>query len=137
MSTAHRRGYKIHLSGHGVDEIMSDYAGSPISNFKGKFPEILDLIYPKYSGDIRCVWKNFYNGTNARNILREELVSSAFGIETRYPFLDKTVVQEFLSLSVDLKNNAYKAPLKHYLELNQYPFDLNQKAGLWINVLDS
>ena len=48
------------------------------------------------------VFKSF--GVNFLNLRREEFTSGIFGIETRYPFLDKFVVQEFLNLSVNLKN---------------------------------
>ena len=67
----------------------------------------------------------------ACNIKRDEYIGGYYGIETRYPFLDKDVVQEFLWLSHDLKNKNYKAPLKKYLEILKYPFDLNKKKGLY------
>ena len=63
-----------------------------------------------------------------------EFTSGIFGIETRYPFLDKFVVQEFLNLSVNLKNKMYKAPLADYFEKYSYPYDKGKKAGLWINI---
>ena len=40
-------------------------------------------------------------------IAKEEYVSGAFGIEGRYPYLDKNVVQEFLWLDSNLKNSFY------------------------------
>jgi len=133
-SESHTNKYKVNLSGHGVDEIMSDYYGSSTSNFKGIFPNDLSNIFPKYPSDENCKWTNFYNNINMINIKRDEFVASIFGIETRYPFLDKYVVQEFLNLSVDLKNSIYKAPLNHYLEMYNYPFNKGKKAGLWINI---
>jgi asparagine synthetase B (glutamine-hydrolysing) len=129
--TASKHGYRLHLSGHGVDEIMSDYRGSKISNFGGKFPEQLEKIFPTAPSDIKAVWNNFYNNINAGNIRREEFICSLFGIETRYPFLDKYVVQEFLNLDIKLKLRFYKAPIKEYLEKNKYPFDVGRKAGLY------
>ena len=128
--TAKKNNYKINISGHGVDEIMSDYFGSSVSNFKGIFPINLYDIFPKNSEDNDCVWKNFYNKSMLQNLEREEIVGGSFGIETRYPFLDKFVVQEFLWLETSLKNKFYKAPLKEYLETISYPFDLNKKIGL-------
>ena len=40
-------------------------------------------------------------------IAKEEYVAGAFGIETRYPFLDVQVVQEFLWLLPELKNGRF------------------------------
>jgi hypothetical protein len=96
---------------------------SPTS-FRGKFPDDLKDIYP---------WPNFYNGLNESFIAKEEYTASLFGIETRYPFLDKMVVQEFLWLKKKLKNEYYKAPLYNYLNENNYPFDFNQKIGFKAN----
>lgn len=129
-NTAKNNNYIIHISGHGVDEIMSDYYGSSICNFNGTFPEDLNIIFPKNSEDYNCIWKNFYNDVMYLNIRRDEFIGGCFGIESRYPFLDKEVVQEFLWLDNKLKNNFYKAPLKYFLELLNYPFDLNIKIGL-------
>ncbi len=126
---------KIFLSGQGADEIFSDYGwkGRPIkdinnpninpkipSSFFGNFPDNLEEIFP---------WPNFFEGLNESFIAKEEYTASLFGIETRYPFFDKNVVQEFLWLSKDLKNKYYKAPLFYYLEKNSYPFEPNEKMG--------
>ena len=126
---------KIFLSGQGADEIFSDYGwkgrnikdlNNPIinpsvpSSFFGKFPDKLEEIYP---------WPNFFGGLNEAFIAKEEYTASLFGIETRYPFLDKTVVQEFLWLNKELKNKYYKAPLYKYLKENNYPFEPNEKKG--------
>ena len=110
---------KIYLSGCGADEIMSDYAyrGKPVfksnSCFNGVFPEDLTDIFP---------WKNFYGGTQKNYLMKEEYVCGAHGIEARYPFLDVNVVQEFLHLTHTLKNKYYKAPLKHYFDMNGFPY---------------
>ncbi len=126
---------KIFLSGQGADEIFSDYGwkGRSIkdinnpninptipSSFLGDFPDNLSDIFP---------WPNFYGGLNESFITKEENTASLFGIETRYPFLDKMVVQEFLWLSKDLKNSNYKSPLNHYLKENNYPYEPNEKMG--------
>ena len=122
---ARDEGYKIHLSGMGADEIFSDYgfngeAYLPHSNFGGLYPENLQLIFP---------WKNFYGGSMDAYLTKEEYVGGAYGIETRYPFLDKYVVQEFLSLEKDLKNSYYKSVLYDYLQEERFPFRANQKLG--------
>ena len=110
---------KIYLSGTGSDEIMSDYSyrGKPIfksnSCFNGVFPDDLRTIFP---------WRNFYKGTQQQYLAKEEHIVGAHGIETRYPFLDTNVVQEFLYLNADLKNKYYKGPLKHYFDLYDFPY---------------
>ena len=117
--------YKINISGQGADEILSDYGfnGKKIkshSNFGGKFPENLSKIFP---------WSSVFGGIGECLLMKEELISGSYGIENRYPFLDKYVVQEFLWLHYNLKNNNYKAPLFNYLTSNIYPFKKNKKIG--------
>ena len=51
------------------------------------------------------------------------------GVETRYPFLDKKVVQEFLWLDHNLKNSQYKSVLDNYFVENNYPFNRGEKKG--------
>jgi len=110
-SRASQAGYRIYLSGQGADEIISDYGhnGEKIynhSSFGGRFPERLEGFFP---------WHSFYDGTQIQYLNKEEYVAGAYGIETRYPFLDIDLVQEFLWLSSAYKNAMYKAPLSHYL----------------------
>jgi asparagine synthetase B (glutamine-hydrolysing) len=124
-SRAISEGRKICLSGQGADEIMSDYAllGRPIydhSNFCGVFPSDLASIFP---------WPSFYGSTQQSYLLKEEYVAGAFGIETRYPFLDKHLVQEFLSLDCVIKNSFYKAPLRSYLVKHSFPYLQDVKRG--------
>lgn len=131
---AKTKGYKINLSGSGADELISDYYGGTLcGNFGGVFPQRLEDIFPRDSTDKDCVWKNFYSGEQSRNLNREEMTAGIFGIETRYPFLDRNVVQEFLWLDVSLKNKLYKAPIHEYLKSMNYPFDEKKKTGLTIN----
>lgn len=111
-------GRKVYLSGQGGDEILADYALRPhVSAFKGKFPEKLSL------------WENFYGGLQYSYLGKEEYVAGSHNIETRYPFLDKFVVQEFLWLTPKLKNKNYKAPLFEYLKKNNFPTAFGQKIG--------
>lgn len=122
---AKRDGYKIIMSGTGPDEIFSDYGfnGNKYtnhSNFGGLFPSDLTKIFP---------WNSFYGSSLESYIAKEEYVGGSFGMEVRYPFLDKMVVQEFLWLHYTLKNSEYKAPLHHYLEKFNYPFNKNVKQG--------
>ncbi len=61
--------------------------------------------------------------------MKEEYVTGSYGIEGRYPFLDKEVVQKFLWLSADIKNQHYKSPLHLYMLAHNFPFKINSKVG--------
>lgn len=116
-------GRKVILSGQGADEILSDYSLFPgQSEFKGIFPANL------------YKWRNFDQGCQASYLIKEEYAGGAFNIETRYPFLDKEVVQEFLWLTTAAKNARYKAPLWAYLMQNKFPFEADKKIGFSINI---
>ena len=128
-SKATQEGYRIYLSGQGADEIISDYGfnGGKIydhSSFGGYFPNNLEGFFP---------WHSFYDGTQIQYLNKEEYVAGAFGIETRYPFLDTQLVQEFLWLTSDLKNKKYKSALDEYLIQNNYPFQQGIKTGFQAN----
>jgi asparagine synthetase B (glutamine-hydrolysing) len=122
--SANQLGSVVCLSGSGSDETISDYGfgGRPIyqhSNFGGQWPQNLSTIFP---------WASFYGSTQRSYLRKEEVVGGAFGIETRYPFLDKAIVQSYLALSATLKNSCYKAPLSFFLKMNHYPF-VEEKKG--------
>lgn len=124
-SLASKEGNKVLLSGGGADEILSDYGIGgrkiyPHSNFGGVFPSNLESIFP---------WNSFYGSTMESYIAKDEYVGGAYGLEVRYPFLDKKLVQEFLWLDVNLKNKSYKYPLEFYLEINNFPFSKGEKSG--------
>lgn len=116
---AHAESRKVYLSGQGADEIIADYALKPhLSTFKGRFPDKL------------AIWQNFYNGAQYSYLGKEEYVAGSHSIETRYPFLDREVVQEFLWLTPELKNRYYKAPIHEYLIRNNFPNAFGRKIGL-------
>jgi asparagine synthetase B (glutamine-hydrolysing) len=120
-----RSGRRIYLSGMGADEIFADYgyAGRKIaahSNFGGLFPDDLSTIYP---------WNSFYGSSMESYLAKEEYVAGSYGLEARYPFLDRAVVQEFLHLSAALKNSAYKSVLHQYMTSHNFPFELQVKRG--------
>lgn len=122
---AKKDGKKISLSGSGADEIFSDYgfAGRkiyPHSNFGGLFPENLNKIFP---------WASFYGSSQQSYLMKEEYIGGSYNLETRYPFLDKKVVQEFLWLDHTLKNKYYKSVLHNYLTINNFPFIIGEKLG--------
>ena len=107
---------RILFSGIGADEVMArnqyyslGYGNvNSFNNLKEQFP-----------------WKNFLEGSMYNYLKGDEYVGGCYGFETRYPYCDKDVVQEFLWLSPDLKNSykncIYKPPLLYYLELNNFP----------------
>ena len=115
----------IYLSGSGADEIISDYGFNGVKHYGhstigGRFPHDLKDVFP---------WKNFFGNTQRAYLMKEETVTGTWGIEGRYPFLDKQVVQEFLWLTPDLKNKNYKSPIYNYLTIYQYPFENGIKVG--------
>ena len=125
---ARQEGRRIYFSGQGADEIISDYghAGRKIfkhSEFGGLFPDNLEGFWP---------WYSFYDGTQIQYLNKEEYVAGHFGIETRYPFLDRELVQEFLWLSAELKNSRYKSALAEYLQVNNWPYQPNEKLGFHV-----
>ena len=124
-SYAKMDGKKILLSGQGADEIFSDYGFNGVkkyshSNFGGLFPDDLNTIFP---------WPSFFNSSMESYLAKEEYVAGSYGIESRYPFLDLQVIQEFLWLKPELKNSHYKSVLHQYLYMNDFPFTENEKIG--------
>lgn len=121
---------KIILSGIGGDEIYYTYGSSSNNKWNVKlygsglqpdyFPSNLDEIYP---------WKNLYGNTMKNYITMNEIIGGMHGYETRYPFLDNDLFQEFLWLSSELKNKYFKSPLSNYMTINNYPFKNNFKKG--------
>lgn len=126
--------YKVCLSGQGADEILADYGWNGNkktwhSCFGGLFPSNLKDILNE-NDNYNSKWESFQGGINESLIMKEEIIYGSYGIETRYPFLDKYLVQEFLWLTPELKNRSFKAPLDYYLTKNNYPFKKNEKIGL-------
>jgi asparagine synthetase B (glutamine-hydrolysing) len=116
-------GRKVLLSGQGADEVMSDYSLWPEqSELKGTYPERLAL------------WRNFNYGCQESYLMKEEYTAGAFGIESRYPYLDSRVVQEFLWLSAAAKNRHYKAPLREYLLRHSFAFEESVKRGFQVEL---
>jgi len=118
------KGIKVFISGTGCDEIYSDYGfnGEKFtynSCFGGLYPADLSTVFP---------WKNFYEGTMQKYLEKDEKILGSFGIETRYPFLDKNLVQEFLWLSPNIKNKEYKFCLTSNLKKRNFPYWLEKKG---------
>lgn len=116
---------KVQLSGQGGDEIMTNIPtyGFQTSN-PAFWPNDLKPIFP---------WDNFYFGANWSYLNKEECIAGSLGIETRYPLLDKKVVQAFLSLTPKYKNQYYKAPLHNLFAKYNFPF-INGKLGFNVQV---
>ena len=122
---AKRDNRKIYLSGQGADEVFADYGHDGEckgrhSEIGGLFPDDLSSIFP---------WPNFFESSQEAYLVKEEYIAGAFGLETRSPFLDKDVVQEFLWLTPELKNSQYKSVLHNYLTNNNFPFEKDKKRG--------
>ena len=123
-----QKGYRILLSGSGADEIYSDYGfkGQKLyyhSEFGGLFPENLETLFP---------WRKFYDDTQRSYLFKDEFIAGTHQIEGRYPFLDPHLVQEWLWIHPMLKNEQYKAPLRHLFLKYKYPFNENVKTGFGI-----
>ena len=109
---------KVLLSGIGADEIMAHHSFYAYGcGNVDVFPDNLKDVFP---------WKNFYEGTMDNYIRGDEYVGGCFSFETRYPFCDKDVVQEFLWLKPELKNiynnSNYKPSLLYYLDKHKFPY---------------
>jgi len=113
-------GRLICLSGQGADELFSDYynpnTNSRMSELKGDWTNITKP------------WKNFRAGWNRVFLGGTERIAGLFGIETRYPFLDFQVVQEFLNLHPKLKSKFIKAPITNLLTELNFPFHLMKQG---------
>lgn len=119
-------GIKVQLSGQGGDEIMGNLQ---TYGFGKKYNP---SVWP---ADQKTVfsWANFYYGSNWSYLNKEECIAGSLGIETRYPLLDKDVVQCFLNLTPELKNRFYKAPLHNLFEKYQFPFK-QEKLGFNLQI---
>lgn len=116
---------KVQLSGQGGDEIMTTIQGYGFqTNNPSIWPDDLTAIFP---------WGNFYFGANWSYLNKEECIAGSLGIETRYPLLDKKVVQSFINLTARLKNQFYKAPIHNLFTTYNFPF-INGKLGFNVQV---
>lgn len=115
---------KVLFSGIGADEVMAhnSYYSCGYGNVD-IFPQDLSSVFP---------WPNFFHGSMSNYLKGDEYVGGAFSYETRYPFCDRELVQEFLWLTPELKNkynnSQYKPALTSYLEKEKFPFHL-RKCG--------
>ena len=112
----------ISLVGQGADEVIADYyneyANPDMSELKGRWENVTGP------------WKNFFGGWNKVFLGGGERIAGLFGIETRYPYLDLEVVQEFLNLHPELKARVYKAPITNRLIELGFPYHLKKYGFL-------
>lgn len=109
-SRARAEGRRIFLSGSGGDELLDGHD-------HGRWPRRLRP------------WPDFAARWGIAYLAKEEFAAGLFGAEARYPYLDRAVVQEFLWLTVELKNRFYRAPLHEYMSRCGYPFEEKVKRG--------
>lgn len=69
----------------------------------------------------------YSDGREHNELNQNEFISEIYGIEIRYPFLDKRFIQEFLNLSKKYKNK-YKGVLAAYLDRYQMSYN-KEKIG--------
>lgn len=102
----------IALSGQGADEAIGGYScGSmKMSSIKGNW------------GNLKKPWENLMGGWNRVFIGGIERISGLFGIETRYPFLDFDLVQEYTNLHPKLKMNGFKPPITNRFFELAFPY---------------
>ena len=103
---------RILASGQGGDEITT-------TRQTYKFGKPNPLVFADDLSS-QFPWENFFYGANSSYLAKEESITGSFGIEGRYPFLDKEVVQAFLSLTPNMKNKQDKSCVWNYLEENDY-----------------
>jgi asparagine synthetase B (glutamine-hydrolysing) len=128
-SRARSDGYLIQLSGQGSDEVLTDYCTGSMrmSELKGNWR---NLTRP---------WKNLNAGWNAVFLGASERISGLFGIESRYPFLDRVLVQSFIDLKPDLKGRSFKAPIAACFDRADFPYTDRKQgfAGFDLSKLES
>jgi asparagine synthetase B (glutamine-hydrolysing) len=113
---------RVLYSGIGADEVMAhnSYYSCGYGNVN-YFPENLNNIFP---------WPNFFTGSMENYLKGDEYVGGSFSYETRYPFCDRDMIQEFLWLKPELKNNYkgsnYKPALSAYLDKENFPYHLKK-----------
>lgn len=116
-----KRNFKVFFSGCGGDGLANKYNNIMYKNFNNS-------IYP-------CMLFN----TNP--IYSTEIIIGTFGLESRYPFLDKNLWQESFYIKDSIKineNNNHKPVLHQYLQKNKFPFydrdDNNNIIFYWLGL---
>ena len=115
---------RILINGQGGDEIYSDYGvqGRPLrweSRFGGHFPADLGMVWPWHT--------RIHDWCD-----RDDLVTGFHGVTTRYPLMDRELVQAWLNTTQRMKNSGYKAWMKDYMQAHGYPYsDIKTGFAQW------
>eukprot|EP00438_Fugacium_kawagutii_P021707 Skav224773 [mRNA] locus=scaffold1604:677088:681471:- [translate_table: standard] len=97
-------GQRMFLSGTGADEIISDYGSQGVPFELWQMPPAWSTGHggPQVLAVLRTGRRSWSCHVLPEDYLaKEESTAGAHGVETRYPFLDRNLVQEFLWLSSD------------------------------------
>jgi asparagine synthase (glutamine-hydrolysing) len=116
---------RVLFTGQGADEIIDNYIGKSNKYYMKSWPLDLTTVFP---------YDNFYGNSQRKFIDEHEYCCLANGIESRNPFLDKELTQEWLWISADIKNSESKSPLKNYFRNRGIPLPKNT-IGLGHQVL--
>lgn len=129
---------KVVISGEGADELFGGY----VRYVQPHFNYIAQKAFPSYTAmfqPARSVhssgWEEF-NG-NLRELLRmSDRMASAFGLESRCPFLDRRIIEFAFSLPHHLKIYGLdtKVILNRVLKKRMPKYEDIEKAGLYIPV---
>jgi hypothetical protein len=100
VSIIKKDGYNAIVSGDGAEAIVSNDRkdGSYFYNLE-KLPLAFDIYLQEIINEF-------------------EYIAGIYGVQVRYPLLDKFFVQEFLNLSPKLKTQKYKSVISEYLHIN-------------------
>jgi len=114
---------KVVLTGTGADDLYCDYGYNSVklirhSKFGGNFPE-----------DLNKVWPWHIEKPLSFHLPIVEYINGLYGLDSRHPFLDRTLFQVWLNSSSDIKNRSYKHWIEQYLLETKYPFH-KEKIGI-------
>jgi hypothetical protein len=134
---AHDDDFKIYISGMGNDGVMSSADGLYDA---AKFKKDLYPVMPITGQLLHSEWGFVARPHFAkRHITEHENQFGSMGIQVRYPFLDKKVIQEYLWLTKRLQTK-YKVPIKEYFDTEKFPYYDGEKHGmsvpLWNNNIE-
>ena len=125
---------KVVLSGEGADELFGGY----VRYVSNEFNRLAREEFPSYQEmhPYKDMMTEEFNG-NLRELLRmNDRMSSAFGIESRCPFLDRRIIEFAISLPIEWKIKGFetKVILRRLLEKRKPDYKDIEKKGLFCSV---